>query len=503
MREGEISAGVAAKPVLLAARSISKSFGGVRALDDVDLEIRGGEVHAIVGENGAGKSTLTKILSGVLSPDVGVVAVAGVPTPLSSPAHARQLGIVVVHQELELADSLSIAENVFLGRLPGSRGFVSRRGLIERSRAALSPFGFEIDPSVKVRRLSIAARQIVEIAKATIGEARVLFFDEPTAALSPAEADRVHRRVRLLRDQGSAIVYVSHNLDDVLAIADRISVLRDGRKVAELRPRETSRPALIEQILGHELDEIRTRDHTASSDIALSCHGLSVPPQLGSVSFHARCGEVVGFFGLVGAGQGTIAEALFGLHPGARGDVEGKTLKRLPACPREAIAGGLGYVPPDRKNQGLALGMSLEDNILLTCREKASRFGFVDRRRTAALAGQIAESLDIRHAGLGQRARHLSGGNQQKIVLGKWQAKGVPIMLLNQPTRGVDVGARAEIYRLLRRDAARGGASLVFSSDAEEIDLACDRAYVLQKGAITAELVGADLSVPRLLRAAL
>lgn len=344
---------------------------------------------------------------------------------------------------------------------------------------------------------------MVEIARALIQDARVIFLDEPTAALSPIEAEQVHGQIRRLRDQGVGFVYVSHHLDDVLAVADRVSVLRDGCKVAEVLPHETDRPALIRHILGRELAPATPHWERSASEAVLSVAGLAAVPRLDPVSFEVRRGEIVGFFGLLGAGQGTIGEALFGLHPHARGEVRIGGRAGLPPTPARAVARGLGYVPPDRKNQGLALDLSIEENLLMTCRERVSRWGLVNRGRRAEIAQEIATRFDIRCAGPRQRAGDLSGGNQQKIVRGKWQAKGVPVLLLDQPTRGVDVGARAEIYRILRQHAGTGGASLVFSSDAEEIEAACDRAYVLRKGVITAELVGDDLTVPGLLHVAL
>ncbi len=436
-------------------------------------------------------------------PDGGEVLLAGAPVVIGSPSRARALGIAVVHQELELADALSVAENLFLGRLPGRGGVLGRRELRERSRTALDGLGCRFDPDTPVRALSVAERQVVEIARALIGDARVVFLDEPTAALSPVEAKGVHGQVRRLRDRGVGVAYISHNLDDVLAVADRVSVMRDGRKVAEVLPRETSRAALIGHILGHDLAEAAPRAAVPASETLLGCRNLAVPPRLGPVSFQVRRGEIVGFFGLLGAGQSGIAEALFGLHPRASGEARIAGRTGLPASPATAMARGLGYVPPDRKAAGLALGMSIAENILMTCRKRASRFGFVDRRRAATIAREVVARFDIRCAGSGQRAGDLSGGNQQKIVLGKWQAAGAAILLLDQPTRGVDVGARTEIYRILRQHAAEGGASLVFSTDAEEIEAACDRAYVLRGGGVTAELAGDDLTLSGLLRAAL
>ncbi len=485
------------------ARGIVKNFGGVRALRGVDFAVHPGEVRAIVGENGAGKSTLTKVLSGVVEPDSGEIALSGVPTRITSPMHARQLGIAVVHQELELAGALSIAENLFLGTLPGRFGLLSRRDLYARARAALEQLGCAFDPFRLVRTLSVAEQQIVEIARAIVQDARTIFFDEPTAALSPVEAGRVHDRIRRLRDSGVAIVYISHNLDDVLDIADRITVMRDGRVVAETAAADTDRATLVQEILGRELAALDPAHGAARSDPVLRCRNLSTPPGLDTVSFDVNRSEIVGFFGLLGAGQGLIAETLFGQAERPSGEVEVLGQPGVPADARQAMSRGLGYVPPDRKRQGLALDLSIQDNLTMTCPGQISRFGLFDRHKAAAIARKAVADFDIRCSGIHQKAGALSGGNQQKIVLGKWQASGARIMLLEQPTRGVDVGARGEIYRIMRRHAEAGGASLVFSSDAEEISMSCDRAYVLRKGRIAAEIGAAELSVSSLLRAAL
>jgi ABC-type sugar transport system ATPase subunit len=497
----------AAGAPLVAARGIVKSYGGVRALRGVDFDVRAGEVHALVGENGAGKSSLVKVLSGIVQPDAGTIERGGAAVAIDKPARAKALGIETMHQELELALPLSVAENVFLGILPAGRwGMVRRQALRERTRAVLQLLGAEFAPETPVERLRIADRQVVEIARAIVRDARVLIMDEPTAALPPVEVGKLMERIRALRAQGVGVVYVSHRLDEVLDISDRISVMRDGTKVVELKRGEADRAALVSHILGRELAtlSLAKREASGAGDV-IACRDLSAPPLLQRASFAVARGELVGFFGLLGAGQSAIAEALFGVRPDARaaqcriGDHAS-----LPRTPREAIALGIGYVPADRKNEGLALNLSIVENLMLPSWQQVTRRdGFVRRAQARAIAESVAQRYDLRYAHLGQEAGELSGGNQQKVVLGKWSATGSRILLLDEPTRGVDVGAKAEIYRLLKAFAAEGGTGLVFSSDAEEMCTLCDRVYVLRRGAIAAEVAGSELSDTALVRAAL
>jgi ABC-type sugar transport system ATPase subunit len=492
---------------LLDVRGIVKSYGGVRALRGVDFAVHAGEVHALVGENGAGKSSLVKVLSGIVQPDAGTMARSGQAVSIDRPARAKALGIETMHQELELALPLSVAENVFLGALPATpSGVVRRRELRERTQKVLGLLGADFDPDTPVRTLRVADRQVVEIARAIVRDARVLIMDEPTAALPPVEVQKLMDRIRALRAQGVGIVYVSHRLDEVLDIADRITVLRDGTKVVELARGEADRGALVNHILGRELATLALdKQDAAGADSVVGCTNLAAPPLLRSASFGVARGELVGFFGLLGAGQSAIAEALFGLRPDARADAcRIGALGRLPASPREAIAAGLGYVPADRKNEGLALNLSILENLLLPAFERVTRpNGFMRRGEAQQLAGEVAGRYDLRYAHLDQHVGELSGGNQQKVVLGKWTAKGSRLLLLDEPTRGVDVGAKAEIYRLLRRFADEGGAGLVFSSDAEEICTLCDRAYVVRRGLIAGEFAGGALTDGALIRAAL
>jgi ABC-type sugar transport system ATPase subunit len=489
---------------LLEARGVHKRFGGVHAVRGVDLAVQAGEVHALVGENGAGKSTLVKILSGALPPDAGVLAWEGAVVPLESPTAARRLGIQTIHQELELALPLTVAENIFLGAWPARRGFVRHAELARRSAEVLGLLGADLAPAALVRDLGVADRQVVEIARAIAQEARVLIMDEPTAALPPREIERLHERIAALRAAGVGIVYVSHRLDEVLRVADRVSVMRDGSLVARLRARETDRATLIAHILGRELGTLDlTRAAPAGSDEAIRCRGLQAAPDLHEATFAVARGEIVGVFGLLGSGQSAVAQALFGLRPAQAATCRLGTLARLPSSPREAVAHRVGYVPADRKLEGLLAALSVRENLLLPALGRVTRWGFVNGRLARSLARTVAERYRVRCAGVEQRAGELSGGNQQKVVLGKWASSDARILLLDQPTRGVDVGAKAEIYRLLRARADEGGTCLIVSSDPEEIATIADRAYVLRRGRIAAELAAGALHETALTAAAL
>jgi ABC-type sugar transport system ATPase subunit len=478
---------------LLGTQGVHKRFGGVHAVRGVDFAVRAGEVEALVGENGAGKSTLVKMLSGVLTPDLGIITWQGGRVAFEGPAAAKRLGIQTIHQELELALALTVAENVFLGALPTRAGFVRHGELQRRTRAVLDLLGADLDPYALVRDLAVADRQVVEIARAIVREARVLIMDEPTAALPPREIEQLHARIAALRAAGVGVLYVSHRLDEVLSVADRVSVMRDGELVARLDARRTDRATLVAHILGRELGSLELERSAPEGPVAVECVGLVAEPTLREVSFVVARGEIVGFFGLLGSGQSLIAEALFGIRAARAARVRMGSLGRLPAAPAEAIGHGIGYVPADRKGEGVLPVLSVRENLLLPGLRRVTRWGFVRRRRARALATDLAGRYQVRCAHVDQRASELSGGNQQKVVVGKWASRETIILLLVQPTRGVDVGAKAEIYRLLRAYAARGGTCLIASADPEEVATVCDRAYVLRRGRIAAELRGNEL----------
>jgi ribose transport system ATP-binding protein len=488
---------------VLAACGLTKSYGGVLAARGVDLAVMGGEVHGLVGENGAGKSTLVRMLSGVEAPDAGALAWQGADIKLPDPQAAQALGMQTIHQELELLLPLSVAENVCLGALPSRHGIVDRRSLYARTREVLAELGADIDVRTPVKDLHVGEQQIVEIAKALVRKARVIFMDEPTAALPPVEAKRLLAVVHRLRDKGVAIVFVSHKLDEVLEISDRISVMRDGRKVTEFRKGEANRDQLVEAILGRELKNMPRSVPGKTGQHAVNVRNLSVANAVHDASFMVSKGEIVGFFGLLGAGQSAIAEALFGAVGAVAQSVALLGLSKLPGSPREAVKAGIGFVPGDRKGAGLALNLSIWENLALTDLRRISRCCIVRPSLVKAFSDAAIKRMDIRCASIDQPVGALSGGNQQKVVLGKWSRDEIPLLLLDEPTRGVDVGAKAEIYRLLRDFTSRGGACVVSSSDAEEIATVCDRAYAMRRGRIVNELGREALSSGGLLESVL
>jgi ABC-type sugar transport system ATPase subunit len=488
---------------LLSTVEIHKSFGGVHAVKDVNFSIRAGEIHALVGENGAGKSTLVKMLSGMLEPDAGQVLFEGQPAHLNSARRAQALGIQTIHQELELALPLSIEENVFLGGLPSRYGLVNRDEMRKRTRETLSLLGADLDPATRVGTLRVSDCQLVEIARAMVRKLRVLIMDEPTAALPPVEVGHLFERIRALKAAGIGVVYISHKLDEVLEIADRITIMRDGRIVATMARGDFDRESLVRQILGRELSQLTIAKSATTATPVVACEGLTSAPELDDVSFTVAPGEIVGFFGLLGSGYGAIAEALFGVRPATFRHCRIGDLERCPTDPAEAIAHKIGLVPADRKRDGVFLRLSVRENLLLPSIRQITRFGVLDFAAARRIVQDLVAKFGIRCASDDQNVSELSGGNQQKVALAKWHPAQVNILLLDEPTRGVDVGAKAEIYKLLRDGVGAGMACLIFSSDAEEVAKTCDRAYVLKRGRITVELGGDALDIARLTEAAL
>jgi len=487
----------------LAASGVDKRFGGVHALKGVDFELERAAVHALVGENGAGKSTLIKIFSGLVAPDAGTIALDGQPARIDSVKAAQALGIQTIHQELELALPLSVAENVFMGRLPVRRGRVDFAALHRQTAEALARIGASIDPRTRVRDLSVSDRQVVEIARTVVREARIVIMDEPTAALPPREVERLFQVIRALKTGGVAVIYVSHKLDEVLAIADRVTVLRDGSRVASLPRSEASRPALVRHILGRELMEFHVDKQAPRAGAAIACRSLASEPDLADLSFDSYRGEVLGFYGLLGAGQSAIGDVLVGVRGGSAESIRINEVPGLPSDPHDAVRRGVAYVPADRKVAGLALLLSVKENLLLTDLPAITHYGVIDERRARKFAAALVQRFRIRCDSVEQKARELSGGNQQKVALAKWIGRKVDVLVLDEPTRGVDVGAKVEIYRVLRELAEAGSACLIASSDAGEIAAVCDRAIVMKGGRAAAELSGAALTADALTAAAI
>ncbi|WP_405838079.1 sugar ABC transporter ATP-binding protein [Streptomyces platensis] len=479
---------------LLRVEGVTKSFPGVRALDGVDLTLCAGEVHVLLGENGAGKSTLIKMLSGAHRPDEGRLLVDGDEVTVRSAQDAERLGIATIYQEFNLVPGLTVAENIFLGRQPRTRlGLVDKQTMRTRAAELLRRVRLDVSPNTPVAELGIARLQMVEIAKALSLDARVLIMDEPTAVLTSEEVETLFEIVRELRDAGVGIIFITHHLEEIGALGDRVTVLRDGRSVAEV-PASTDEDELIRLMVGRDIAEQypRRRPDEPGAPLlrvrGLTRNGTTAGPVFEGVDFEVRAGEVVGLAGLVGAGRTEVVRAIFGVDRYDAGTVEidGKELARGDV--RAAMRAGLGLVPEDRKGQGLVLDASLQDNLTLARLDRDTRGGLVDRGAQRREAATAAERLKVRMSGLGQSARTLSGGNQQKIVIGKWLLTDTRLLILDEPTRGIDVGAKVEIYQLINELTAAGRAVLMISSDLPEVLGMSDRVLVMSQGRLAGEL---------------
>ena len=485
---------------MLELQRISKSYPGVDALRAVSLAVGAGEVLGLVGENGAGKSTLIRIVSGAERPDGGRIGFEGEPAAFASPADARARGIAVIHQELSLVPQLSVRENLFLGAGWSRRGIVRRRWEEREARRLLGLLEMDIDPDTRCSELSLGARQAVEIAKALALEPRLLILDEPTAALSPREARALLCQVRELARQGAAAIYVSHRLEEIEAVADRVAVLRDGELVRSIDRREPAaggdglapldRDKLIEAMVGRSLSaEFPPRLPGAVGGARLEVRGLSAGRRVRDVSFDIRRGEVLGLAGLVGAGRTDVARMIFGAAAPDRGEVRLDGTRLELRSPRQAIRSGICLLPEDRRGHGLVLSRSARANFALPNLDRFRRLGgVVDRRREGRAFGRWREQLDIRLVRAGQRVATLSGGNQQKVVIARWLERGATVVLCDEPTRGIDVGARYEIYEWIRRMASEGKAVLLISSELEEVLGMSDRVLVMHEGRIRGEI---------------
>ncbi|MGH2664050.1 MAG: sugar ABC transporter ATP-binding protein [Actinomycetota bacterium] len=471
---------------LLELTGAQKVYPGVHALAGVDLAVERGEVHAVLGENGAGKSTLMKVVAGSVMPDAGHMLLEGRPVALGSPETARAAGIAMVYQDLSLVPPGSIGENVFLGRWPRTRwGTVDWRAIHAGARRHLEGIGLDVDPRMRVDGLGMAERQLVEIAKALSNRVRVLLLDEPSSALSDREGRRLFQIIGDLKRSGVAIVYVSHRLPEVLEIADRITVLRDGRLIGTVEPGEVDEARLARMMVGREVKTAPERaasEHRRRPEVVLRAHGLACPPRLKPIDLELHRGEVVAVFGLVGSGRTRLARTLFGVEPATQGTLELFGHEVRPASPADAIAVGVGYLGEDRR-MGVVPRMTVAANVTLASLDRVSRGPLLDFAREQSVARRFVRELDIRTT-IDRLAETLSGGNQQKLVLARWLCSGAAILILDDPTRGIDVGAKEEVYRLVRWLAEDGVAVLYLASEIREARALADRVLIMADGRI-------------------
>jgi ribose transport system ATP-binding protein len=482
---------------MLSARQLSKSYGGVTVLAGVDLEVAAGEIRALVGENGAGKSTVIKILTGAVHADAGTVALDGRSLPAGQPLAIRNRGVSVVYQEFTLVPDLTVAENIFLGREQGG-AWLDRRLMHDRARAILEELGVPILPRALVRPLSVAHQQMVEIARALVTDARVLILDEPSATLTGTEVQALFRTLTVLKQRGLAIIYVSHRLDEIFALADSITVLRDGRHVITAPTGEMTRDALIRHMVGRDVNQEFPPRDPQPGQVLLEIDGLSAPPRFSNASLSVRAGEIVGVAGLVGAGRTSMALATIGALEASGAVRVGGSPARF-RTPADAIAQGLAYVTEDRKAFGLFPQMGVDENITVTHLSTLTAGGLISSARHRQTVARAIREFDIRASHAAQRAGTLSGGNQQKALLARYVVKSPRVLILDEPTRGVDVGARAEIYRAMNRLTATGLGILMISSDLPEVLGMSDRIVVMREGRTVGEVARADATAERVM----
>ncbi len=486
---------------LVELKGITRSFGGVRALKGIDFTVQAGEVHALLGENGAGKSTLMRVLAGETAPDGGEIIVGGEPVTGYDPRAAAAKGIAVIHQETALAPDLSVAENVFLRELPA---VLSWPALNRRTRDLMVRLGFDIDPRRTVGDLAVAHQQVVEIAKALSQSVRVIVFDEPTAVLSTRDAERLHGIIAGLRAEGVGIVYISHRLEEVFKIADRITVMKDGQVAGVTTPAESGIDDVIRMMVGRPLSALFPKaPHRAIGEEVLRVENLSRGIRVRGVSFAVKAGEIVGLGGLVGSGRTETVRLIFGADARDAGDIFLRGHKVKVDAPPDAVAAGIGLVPEDRKHQGVILDMSIRTNTTMARLAPVVRAGVIRRGVEKAVVGVLSQRLRVKSAGMEAAVSSLSGGNQQKVVLAKWFHAGTDVIILDEPTRGVDVGAKTEIYALIEELAAAGKAVLVISSEHQELFGLCDRVLVMAEGRIQGTLTRDDYGEERLLTLAM
>ena len=471
---------------LLCASGICKSFPAVRALDNVRLELRRGTIHALMGENGAGKSTLMKILAGVIQPDEGTIRLKGRVVSLRTPLEALSHGIAMIHQELNLMPSMTVAENVWIRREPLTRfGFIDHARMRRMTLDLFGRLNIAIDPDVRIGELSVASRRMVEIAKAISYESDVLIMDEPTSALTDKEADHLFEIIADLKKSGVGIIYISHKMDEILKISDDISIFRDGKYIGTYRNGEISRDEIVFRMVDRELSRMFPKENVPTSEIALSVKGLTLDGIFQDVSFEVRVGEILGFAGLVGAGRSNIAETLFGVTPATSGEIRIYDKKVDVRSPGRAIRQGIAFLTEDRGTTGIMQVLSVQENMQLAVLQHGfTKIGFLSGDALQQACWDMCEKLKVKTAGLGVAVGTLSGGNQQKVLLGRWLLTNPRILILDEPTKGIDVGAKAEIHALISRMASNGAAIILISSEMPEVLGMSDRVAVVHEGRI-------------------
>ncbi|RDU22559.1 sugar ABC transporter ATP-binding protein [Anaerosacchariphilus polymeriproducens] len=473
---------------ILQLQNIKKTYPGVVALNKVDLELKEGEIHGLVGENGAGKSTLIKTCTGATIPDSGKIIINGIEYAQMNPKLAENNGLAVIYQEFNLVGELSVAENIFLGRAIRKGIMIDKKAMEEETEKIFKQFQINIAPDELVKNLTVGYQQLVEIAKAISQNARILIMDEPSAPLTKSEVERLYEMIERLKKAGVTILYISHRLDEIFYLTDRITVLRDGEKVQTLYTKDTYVDELVTLMVGRELKEtFPPRTRTYRNEVLLEAQHLT-GNGLKDISFEIKKGEVLGFAGLIGAGRTELAEIIFGVKARTSGKIFFKGKEIAPKTPREAIDHGIALVPEDRKQQGALLDMEIKSNITMTIMKNISNFSVINKKEEKNIASKYKEELKIKTPYLEQKVKNLSGGNQQKVILGKWLAADSELIILDEPTRGIDIGAKYEIYKLINKLVESGKTVLMISSEMEELMGMSDRIIVLAEGKITGEV---------------
>jgi ribose transport system ATP-binding protein len=495
---------MASNGTFLRMEGISKSFPGVQALQDVTFEVSRGEIHALVGENGAGKSTLVKILTGALPRDKGGICLRDQPVEIDTPSHAQSLGISMIHQELSLIPYLTVGQNIYLGREPRARlpGFINWNTLYAQAQELLDRLNVDVDARSEVAELRIAQQQMVEVAKALSLNADLIAMDEPTSALTERETEVLFDVMRSLRAQGVSLIFISHRLEEVFQIADRVTVLRDGQLIGTSPIAELDEDRVVRMMVGRELGEMYPKAEVERQALVLEATDLQDGRELRGVTLRLYRGEILGIAGLVGAGRTALAETLFGIRPTVSGQVRVEDQPVRIGSPGEAIRMGMGFVPEDRKLQGLFMNMAVRENITLSALDQVTRWGFVNSAKADRLAREEVKKLDIRTPSLRQRVRNLSGGNQQKVIIARWLTLKPRVLILDEPTRGIDVGAKAEIHALMNQLAQEGVGVLMISSELPEVLGVSDRILVMHEGRVTGEFRRNEATQDDIMRAA-